>query len=135
MTLIEVVVALAITVLTISGIVSGYIYCSKATVKSALYFTANAQANARMEQVRAARWDTSSYPAVDQLVSTNFPDLAVTLDKVTSGPEATSATVKTTILPISTTPPLRRIRVDCIWLFQGTELITNTIETCRSPDQ
>jgi hypothetical protein len=25
--------------------------------------------------------------------------------------------------------------VDCIWQFRGVELITNTIETIRAPDQ
>jgi hypothetical protein len=25
--------------------------------------------------------------------------------------------------------------VDCIWRFKGTELITNSIETIRAPDQ
>ncbi len=43
MTLVEVVVALAITGLTIAGIVTGYIYCSTATIKDALYMAANAR--------------------------------------------------------------------------------------------
>jgi hypothetical protein len=41
----------------------------------------------------------------------------------------------TTISQISLTPPIRDVRVDCIWQFRGAEFITNTIETIRAPDQ
>ncbi|MDR3458831.1 MAG: hypothetical protein P4N60_15385 [Verrucomicrobiae bacterium] len=135
MTLVEVVIALAITVLTIAGIVNGYIYCMAATTKEGLYMAANDRALERLEQARAAVWDTASYPAVDQLVPANFSNVVVNLDKNGTGSEVTTATVITTIAPISDTPPLRRIRVDCVWLFRGTEAVTNSIETCRAPDQ
>ena len=135
MTLVEVMVALLITGLTVGGIVSGYIYCSTATVKDALYMAANGRATERMEDTHAARWDTSSFPTVDQLVTNNFPDEVVSLNKSGSSSDITMATVVTTISQISTTPPLRRVRVDCIWLFRGTEPVTNTIETCRAPDE
>jgi hypothetical protein len=52
-----------------------------------------------------------------------------------SGSGGTSATIQTTISQISVTPPIRRIRVDCIWNFMGSQVITNTIETIRAPDQ
>lgn len=135
MTLVEVVVALAITGLTVAGIATGYIYCSTATTKDALYMAANARAQERIEQTRSARWDTSSWPAVDQVVATNFPDEIVTLDKFSTGTNIVTATLQTSISQISTSPPVKQIRVDCIWQFKGEELITNTIETCRAPDQ
>ena len=135
MTLVEVVVALAITGLTVAGIVNGYIYCTTASVKDGLYMAANGRAMERMEEVRAARWDTSSYPAVDQLVATNFPDKPVILEKSGVGGSFILGTLRTTISQISDTPPLRRIRVECAWVFRGTEAVTNTIETCRAPDQ
>ena len=136
MTLVEVIIALAITVVTMAGIVNGYIYCTTANVKESLYMAANARAMERLEEARAAVWD-STYNGVDQLTSTNFPDQTVTLDKSgsASGSGITMATIKTDISQISTTPPLRRIRVDCIWLFKGSEPVTNSIETCRAPDQ
>jgi len=135
MTLIEVVVALAIAGLTMGGIVTGYIFCMNASAKDALAMSANAKVLERIEQTRSAQWDTSVYPAVDQLVATNFPDLVITLDYSRSGSNILSATIKTDISQISLTPPIRRIRVDCIWQFKGVELVTNTIETCRAPDQ
>jgi len=135
MTLVEVVIALAITGVTVGGIVAGYIYCTTSAVKAELAQAANAKALQRIEEARSARWDTSSWPIVDQLVATNFPDEAVSLDMPGTNTVGTSATIQTTISQISLTPPLRRIRVDCIWQFRGVELITNTIETIRAPDQ
>ena len=135
MTLVEVVIALAITGLMVGGIVTGYIYCTTSAVKAELAQAANARAMERIEEARSAQWDTSSWPVVDQLVATNFPDESVTLDMPGTNTVGTSATIQTTISQISVTPPIRRIRVDCIWQFRGVELITNSIETIRAPDQ
>jgi len=135
MTLVEVVIALAITGVTLGGIVAGYIYCTTSAVKAALVQAASARALERIEQARSAQWDTAGSTNVDQLVATNFPNEVVSLDKPGSGSGGTSATIVTTISQISVTPPIRDIRVDCIWQFQGTQWITNTIETIRAPDQ
>jgi type II secretory pathway pseudopilin PulG len=135
MTLVEVVIALAITGLTVAGIVAGYIYCMTATVKAELVQVASARAMERLEETRSAKWDISAWPIVDQLVATNFPDKVVSLDMPGSGSGGTSATIVTTISQISVNPPIRGVRVDCVWQFRGTELITNTIETIRAPDQ
>jgi type II secretory pathway pseudopilin PulG len=135
MTLVEVVIALAITGLTVAGIVAGYVYCMTATVKAELVQVASARAMERLEETRSAKWDISAWPSIDQLVATNFPDKVVSLDMPGSGSGGTSATIMTTISQLSLNPPIRDIRVDCIWQFRGTELITNTIETIRAPDQ
>jgi len=135
MTLVEVVIALALTGLTVGGIVAGYIYCTTAAVKAELYQAASARAMERIEETRSAQWDTSVWPVVDQLVATNFPAEVVSLDMPGSGSGGTSATIATTISQISLSPPIRGIRVDCIWQFRGGAWITNTIETIRAPDQ
>lgn len=135
MTLVEVVIALAVAGLTLGGIVEGYIYSTTAAVKAGLAQAANARAMERLEETRSARWDTASWPVVDQLQSTNFPDQVVSLDMPGSTSGGTSATIKTKIFQISATPPIRGIRVDCIWNFRGDEVITNTIESIRAPDQ
>jgi len=135
MTLVEVVVALAITGLTVGGIVSGYIYCTTSAVKAELFQSANAKAMERIEEARSARWDTSSYPATNQLIAANFPDEVVTLDLTGTNAGGTSATIQTYISQISTNPPFTKVHVDCIWQFRGVEWITNTIETIRAPDQ
>ena len=135
MTLVEVVVALGLSGLTVAAIVSGYVFSTTLAEKSALSLAASARAMERIEETRSATWDTSSWPQVDQLVATNFPDKTVTLDLSGTGTGITYATNFTQISQISTDPPLKRIRVDCVWLFNGSLMVTNTIETCRSPNQ
>jgi type II secretory pathway pseudopilin PulG len=135
MTLAEVMVALAISGIAIGAIVGGYIFCANSAEVSALSLAANATAMQRIEETRSAKWDTASTPAVDQLVSTNFPDQVLTLDVSGSGAAITYGTNFTQISMISASPPLKRIHVDCVWSFRGSRLLTNSIETCRAPDQ
>lgn len=135
MTLLEVVIALAITGVAVAGIINGYTYCTTSSQKAALTLAANARAVARIEETRSAKWDTSSYPVVDHLLTSNFPSKVVTLDLSGSGSGMTTATIHTDISQVSDNPPLKRIRVECIWLFNGIQSVTNTIETIRAPDQ
>lgn len=135
MTLVEVVVALAISGLTVAAIVSGYTMCVVGAEKSALSLSASAMASERLEQTRCAAWNTVSWPPVDQLVGSNFPPTMVVLDRAGSGPGATYATNYTTITQVSTNPPLRLVRVDCVWQFNRAVRCTNTIAMCRAPDQ
>lgn len=134
MTLLEVVIAMAITGLVVGGIVFGYTFCTTSAERAALSLAANARALERIEETRSAKWDTASWPAVDRVVAANFPSKVVTLDLSGSGNGITQGTIQTEISQISASPPLKRIRVDCIWKFKG-QLVTNSIETCRAPDQ
>jgi len=135
MTLIEVLIALAITGLTLAGIISGYIYCMTSNVKAELMQAAHAKALERIEQTRSAVWAPNRTPPQDDLVVTNFPNLSVTLDMPGDATNGTQATIVTTIASISDNPPLRSVHVDCIWNFQGGEWVTNSIETVRASDQ
>ena len=136
MTLIEVLVAFAISGLAVAGIVYGYVFSINSAERFSMSLAANAQATQRMEQIHSALWDSSSSPVVDQVVTSNFPNQTVTLDLSGAGTGATYATNITTITTISTTPPLKRIHVDCVWTFgTASTLMTNSIETCRGPDQ
>ena len=134
MTLVEVVVALAVTGLAVGGIINGYNYCTNSAQKVALSLAASARAMERVEEVRSAMWDTVQYPAVDQVVVPNFPAKVVSLDLTGAGVAVTPATLRTEISEVSTNPPLKRVRVDCVWDFRGSP-ITNTIETFRAPNQ
>jgi prepilin-type N-terminal cleavage/methylation domain-containing protein len=141
MTLIEVVVALAIAGLMVAGVVTGYIFCTTSTVKDSLYMEANARAMERLEETRGAVWAPYRATPVDELVATNFPDENnVVLDLSAQSSTPTLATLHTDIsqiLPSAALPnaaPVRRIHVDCTWQFNGV-VITNSIETCRAPDQ
>jgi prepilin-type N-terminal cleavage/methylation domain-containing protein len=93
MTLIEVLIALAITGLTLAGIISGYIYCMNANVKAELMQAAHAKALERIEQTRSAVWAPNRTPPQDDLVATNFPNLLVTLDMPGDSTNGTLATI------------------------------------------
>ena len=135
MTLVEVVVAMAITGLAVGGIVNGYHYATNSAQKAAISLAASARAMERIEETRSATWAPDRSPAVDQLVTANFPSKVVTLDLSGSGTVVIPATLRTEIAQVSVNPPLKRIRVDSIWQFRGGEWVTNTIETCRAPEQ
>jgi Tfp pilus assembly protein PilE len=134
MTLVEVLMALMICGLTVGAIVAGYTFCIKTAEKEALSLAANARAMERMEATRSATWDTSVFPTIDQLISTNFPQQVVILDYSGSGAGVTYATNITQIVQISTNPPLRSIHVDCIWRYNQNQVMTNSVEVCRAPD-
>jgi prepilin-type N-terminal cleavage/methylation domain-containing protein len=135
MTLVEVVVAMAITGMAVGGIVNGYNYCTNSAQKAALMLAANARAMERIEATRSATWAPDRSPAVDQLVATNFPNKTVTLDLSGSGAVTIPATIQTEISQVSVNPPLKRIRVACVWQFRGVQWVTNSLETCRAPEQ
>jgi len=135
MTLVEVVIALAVIGLAIGGIIGGYNFCTAAAQKSALIQAANARAMERIEEARSVKWDATAWPNVDQLVASNFPPKTVTLDMSGSGTVTTTALLETQISRVSTNPPLKRMRVNCVWRFRGGPFITNSVETFRAPDQ
>jgi type II secretory pathway pseudopilin PulG len=135
MTLVEVVLAFAISTVAVAGIISGYILSAASAQKWALSMAANARAMERIEEVRSAVWSTTGEDPSDQVLASNFPVKIVMLDQSGSGTGLIYATNITTISQISSEPPLKRVRVDCIWAFRGSELFTNTIETCRAPDR
>jgi prepilin-type N-terminal cleavage/methylation domain-containing protein len=135
MTLVEVLVALFVSGLAVAGIVSGYMFANTSAEKFGLSLAATSQASQYLERMRSAKWDVSVYPPIDQLVATNFPTTVVTLEAPAQGTNIVYATNFASISTISTNPPLRRLRVDSVWRFRGIQLLTNTVETCRAPDQ
>lgn len=134
MTLIEVVMSLLISAVALGCMVSGYVFSIESAERSSLSLAAATRALERLEETRSAQWDEASYPVADQLQASNFPQTVVILDVAGAGTNITYATNLTTIWPVSSDPPLRGIRVDCVWSFRNQQLITNSIETVRAPD-
>lgn len=133
-TLTEVVISLAVTSLAIGGMVSGYTFSVERAEWSARSSAAQMLADQKLEQTRAARWDTLATPAVDDLVQGNFPVEVVPLGIPSTSEQGVLATNITTITLVSDDPPLKMVRVDCIWPFTRGP-VTNTLVTYRSPDQ
>jgi prepilin-type N-terminal cleavage/methylation domain-containing protein len=133
--LVEVVVAMGLSAVVIGGCVYGYTLSARRAEWSSYSLAANSLAVQSMEQARAAKWDPMAFPAIDELVATNFPTRIDVLDLPISGTNVTYGTSVVTIATISVAPPLKQIRVDTSWSFVGKGAFTNTIVTCRAPDQ
>jgi type II secretory pathway pseudopilin PulG len=131
-TLAEVVIAMAIAALSLGSIVNGYVISSQRAEWSAYSLAAHSLAMERLEQTRAAKWDPDGVPPADQL--TNSPNTVEILDLPRSGTNIVYATNFMTISTISTTPPLRMVRVDCVWRFMSRSTFTNTVMTYRTVD-
>jgi type II secretory pathway pseudopilin PulG len=134
-TLVEVVISLAIAATVIAGIVTGYINCVYRAEWLACSAAAQSQASQRLEQVRAARWDTMASPPLDEVASNQFPVLIQSLDLPRSGDKVILATNRTFITVISEDPPVRLIRVECIWKFPSRGVYTNSLVSYRCPEQ
>src|SRR2546429_6027365 len=97
-TLAEVAVAMAITAMSMAGVVAGYIFATRQAEWSAFSLAAQALATQRLEQTRAARWEPRLSPPLDELVATNFPTVPTNrLDMPISGTNIAYATNYTTI--------------------------------------
>jgi len=125
---------MGISILTMVGVIYGYISSCKRAEWSAYSLAAQSLAIQRIEQARACRWDTEAYPVIDELVASNFPPVKSVLDVPSSGTNLTYATVTTTITQIGNMPSLRMIKVDCEWTFFQGKKFTNTLVTYRGPD-
>jgi len=134
-TLAEVAVAMAITAMSMAGVVAGYIFATRQAEWSAFSLAAQALATQRLEQTRAAQWEPRQ--PLDELVATNFPTVPTNrLDMPISGTNIAYATNFTTITDLKPVVgyPLKMIRVDCVWSFRQ-RAYTNTIASYRAPDR
>lgn len=134
-TLMETLVSIMIVAIVISATINGYILSTNRAEWSSQSLAAHSLALQRLEQVRAATWLTSGETDVDNVVTTNFPNVTSVLDIPVSGTNAITATVYTRITTISVNPPLKMIRVDCVWPYRNRGLFTNTITTYRTAEQ
>ncbi len=126
---------MAIAGVLIAGLILGYQQTLERAEWSAHSLAANSLAMMRLEQTRAAKWDTLATPVVDELVASNFPPAIEILDIPIAGTNVALATNITTISAVSTNPPLRLIEVQCVWSFYTGRVFTNTVTTYRAPDQ
>jgi Tfp pilus assembly protein PilV len=134
-TLVEALIAMMVGGLIMAGVSNGFIQCMRQAEWSSYSLAANSLAIQKLEQARAAKWDRLASPTIDNLISSNFPADVQILDIPISQTNIVYATNFTTILQISTNPPLRMVRVDCVWNFMSRGLFTNTVATYRAPDQ
>ena len=129
----EVVVSMAISLITIGGVATGYVTTSKRAEWSTYSAAAQSAALQQVEQVRAAKWEPLALPARDELVSANFPVTTAKLDLPGASSTVAYVTNRTTITTLSVNPPLKMIQVDSSWSFLARGPFTNSVVTYRSP--
>jgi len=130
----EVVFSMGIAAVAIGGLITGHSVSSQRALWATYSQAAQLQAVMRLEQTRVARWDPSANPQIDELVATNFPVLIDALDVPSVGTNSLWATNTTTISQVSASPPLRMVRVDCVWQDLARRLQTNTVVAYRVPE-
>ena len=133
-TVLEIVVAMLIVTFCVTAIVNSYVVCARQADRVAYSLAAQSLALGRMDQVRAAKWDLLNTPAIDEVVSTNFNPKFETLDLPLQN-KTVYATNYTYISYVMTNPPLKKIQVDCVYVWMNGKYMTNTIITYRGPDQ
>ncbi len=138
-TLTEIVISLAIASMAFAGVLYGYVMTADHAEWSSYSLAAHSIAMQGVEQARAAKWDPLAWQNGDELGVTNFRQV-VTLDVPVRGGNAVLATNYVSVSTVSTAPPLRQLRADCVWILgsrKGTLRgpFTNTVITLRAPDQ
>ena len=135
-TLVEVVTATAISVLTMAATVYGYGLTTRRAEWAGYSLAAQSLALQGLEQARAAKWDPWASPPVNDLTNVYFqtPSIKV-LDIPISGTNVVYATNFWTITTISANPNIAMIRVDCVWKFARRGVFTNTVVSYRASDQ
>jgi len=131
----EVIISIAVSSLSVAAVVSSSVLSARSADWISHSTAADAAANARMEQTRAAKWDTAAAPVADDLTAANFPVQVVPLYVPVVGGAMLYGTNRTTIVTVSTAPPLKLVQVDCVWSCQERGPFTNSVVMYRSPDQ
>jgi type II secretory pathway pseudopilin PulG len=133
-TLIEVAVALAISVLVMTGMFKGYTLASRRAQFSSYQLAANAMAMQQMESIVAATWVISG-TSVTNIFSPSLTNTQINaLCLPNTGTNLVYATNFATVQQISTNPPYLMVQVSCVWDFMGMGLFTNTVAALRAPD-
>ena len=138
-TLVEVFASAGILALVVQGAVLGYAKISQQAEWTERALAAQSLASLGAEQARAAKWDSLAWQPrtgpgmADELGLTRYMQTSV-LD----GPKGGQPVIVTnfvSITRISSNPPVRQIRSDCVWSFMNRGLFTNTVLRLRSPDE
>ena len=126
-TLIEVAVALAVSVLVMAGMFQGYGIASRQAQFSSYQLAANAMAMQQMESIVAATWVISG-TAVTNIFSPSLTNSQVSaLCLPNSGTNLVYGTNYALVKQISVNPPYVLVQVSCVWNFMGMGTFTNNL--------
>ena len=130
-------IAAAIFALIFGTVLAGLIQSNFRTSWIATDAAASKIAEQRLEQTQNARWDPTLVPALDEVVSSNFPLTTVELDNNGGFGNAlvATSTVQITSIPNTVNPQYKAVRSQVTWSLFGRGPFTNTAVTLRAPDQ
>jgi prepilin-type N-terminal cleavage/methylation domain-containing protein len=139
-TLVEVLVSSVILAMVTAGLVYGYAQANRFAEWSSMSLAAQSYALQGLEQVRSAKWDFWTFPTTDVIslpnvvgATTNFTQSDIMDIPVSGAPYYVTNYIK--LIQVSTSPELREVWSQCIWVFPRTgQLYTNTVITYRAPD-
>lgn len=144
----EVLIAFGLLALVFAGLIYGYGQTNRMAEWSSMSLAAQSYATQGAEQARAAVWDprnnippTNGPGTADELVVGSTMTTTDIMDVPIKGDPSTNDTAfwVTNIIyitGISSNPPLRQIRSDCVWTFPLTgQPQTNTVILLRTADQ
>lgn len=135
-TLLEALVSTVLSGFAITGLIVGYATMAQRAEYAVYSTSAMAICQQGIEMSRAAKWDTSSSPEIDELVTGNFPSYSVVMDLNMDATVEVRGTNIFEIVKVSQNPPIKKVKVDTIWSMDGgTTLFTNTMVVLRAPDQ
>lgn len=132
-TLAEVVISLLILAVLVGGMIGGYVNSAGLAEWNAHSLAGQSLAFQAVEAARAAKWDPQAWPPVDELGITNFVQVEILDIPIHKTP--IYATNYVSVTWVSTNPPLRQLRADCVWGFPGRGHFTNVVITLRAADQ
>jgi type II secretory pathway pseudopilin PulG len=141
-TLAEVVVSIGILASVTAGLIYGYIQINYRAQLSSMSLAAESLAAQSLEQARAAKWDVHSQApgtgpgSSDELPPTNYMQIFTNSLLVPATGKGVTVTNYVSVVAVSTNPPVREIRADCVWRapFSG-KWFTNTMVTYRISDE
>jgi prepilin-type N-terminal cleavage/methylation domain-containing protein len=145
-TLAEILVAMLIFSMVMSGVIYGYVQANRIAEWCCMSLAATRYASGGAEQARAADWRPWDWPAtngpgtMDELPPTNYFQVD-TMDIPSKGSPSSAdydfwVTNYISVSNYSINPPVRQIRADCVWKLPWSgQLMTNTVILLRGPDQ
>ena len=136
MTLAEVLIAIAIFALVFGSVLTGLTQARYRANWASLNLEAAKFAEQRYEQIQNASWEPTASPAVDEVISNNFPTTTANLMDYTARRFLIATnTVRIDALPNASNPQYKVITCTIVWRYRGRGPFTNTIASIRAPDQ
>jgi len=139
LSLLEVLISMAVLGMVFACVIAALLTCSQNAEWSARSLAAQSMASQGLEQARSAKWDPQAWPQsigpglADELGVTKYVQTA-TLAIPYQG-QAPIVTNLVSVTTVSSNPPIRQIRSDCVWTFMSRGPFTNTAITLRAADQ